>query len=190
MTEPSRLAVILRMFDGYQGTLTVSSALRLAPLLFVRPGELRKAEWKDVNLEAAEWRIVTSKTNTQLIVPLSSQAITILAELKPLTGNGRFVFPSARSSQRPMSDNALLAALRSMGIAKEELTIHGLRATARTILDEVLGVRPDFIEHQLGHKVSGPLGAAYNRTSFMSERAQMMQGWADYLDELKGGLRN
>lgn len=186
-TEPKRFAEILRAMDGYEGTLTVRCALRLAPLVFVRPGELRNAQWADIDFEAEEWRYTVTKTNTPHIVPLSHQAIEILRELHPLTGNSCFVFPSARSSSRPMSDNAILAALRRLGIDKEEMSGHGFRAVARTILDEVLGVRPDFIEHQLAHAVRDPNGRAYNRTAHLSERRKMMQQWADYLDKLKYG---
>jgi integrase len=155
------------------------------PLVFVRPGELRKAEWSQFDLDAAEWRYTVSKTDTQHIVPLSRQAVAILREISPLTGRGRFVFPNARSAARPMSDNAILAAMRTMGIGKDEMTGHGFRAAARTILDEVLGVRPDFIEHQLAHAVRDPNGRAYNRTAFLPERHEMMQKWADYLDKIK-----
>jgi integrase len=184
-TDPKRVAEILRAIDGYEGTLTVRSALRLAPLLFVRPGELRKAEWADIDLDGAEWRFLVTKTQTDHIVPFSKQALEILRELHPLTGRGRFVFPSARSGDRPMSDNAVLAALRRMGIPKDEMSGHGFRAVARTILDEVLGVRPDFIEHQLAHAVRDPNGRAYNRTAHLPERHKMMQLWSDYLDKLK-----
>lgn len=184
-TDPKRVAEILRAMDGYEGTLTVRCALRLAPMLFVRPGELRKAEWVDIDFDGAEWRFLVTKTNTDHIVPLSKQALEILRELKPLTGRGRFVFPSARSGERPMSDNAILAALRRMAIPKDEMSGHGFRAVARTILDEVLGVRPDFIEHQLAHAVRDPNGRAYNRTAHLPERRKMMQQWSDYLDRLK-----
>ena len=186
-TEPKRVAEILRALDGYEGTLTVRCALRLAPLVFVRPGELRNAQWADIDFETAEWRYLVTKTNTPHIVPLARQAIEILRELQPLTGNSRFVFPSARSFIRPMSDNAILAAMRRLGIDKEEMSGHGFRAVARTILDEVLGVRPDFIEHQLAHAVRDPNGRAYNRTAHLLERRKMMQQWADYLDKLKTG---
>jgi integrase len=186
-TEPKRFAEILRALDGYEGTLTVRCALRLAPLVFVRPGELRNAQWADIDFEAAEWRYLVTKTNTPHIVPLARQAIEILRELQPLTGSSRFVFPSARSFIRPMSDNAILAAMRRLGIDKEEMSGHGFRAVARTILDEVLGVRPDFIEHQLAHAVRDPNGRAYNRTAHLPERRKMMQQWADYLDKLKSG---
>jgi integrase len=185
ITEPDRAAELLRAFDGYQGTLTVKSALRLAPLVFVRPGELRRAEWGDFDLHAAEWRYRISKTDTNHIVPLSTQSIAIWRELQPLTGAGRFVFPGARSVKRPMSDNAILAAMRRMGIDKAEMTAHGFRAMARTILDEVLGYRPDLIEHQLAHAVRDPNGRAYNRTAHLPDRRKMMQGWADYLDKIK-----
>lgn len=189
ITEPTQVGELLRVIWGYDGTLIVRSALRLAPLVFVRPGELRKAEWNDVDLDSAEWRYTVTKTNTQHIVPLAKQAVEILRELKPLTGHGRFVFPSARNPRgdRPMSDNAILAAMRRMGIDKEEMSGHGFRAMARTILDEVLGFRPDFIEHQLAHAVRDPNGRAYNRTAHLSERKKMMQEWADYLDKLKAG---
>ncbi len=187
ITDPKRVGALLRAIDGYEGSLTVRCALRLAPLVFVRPGELRHAEWAAMDLDAAEWRYTVTKTNTPHIVPLASQAVAILRELKPLTGRGRYVFSSARSSQRPMSDNAILAAMRRMGIAKDEMSGHGFRAMARTILDEVLSFRPDFIEHQLAHAVRDPNGRAYNRTAHLAERRKMMQAWADYLDKLKNG---
>lgn len=140
-----------------------------------------------IDLDAAEWCYTVTKTNTPHIVPLSRQAVEILRELQPLTGRGHFVFPGARSNRRPMSDNAILAAMRRMGIGKEEMSGHGFRAVARTILDEVLGVRPDYIEHQLAHAVRDPNGRAYNRTAHLPERRKMMQQWADYLDKLKAG---
>jgi integrase len=187
VTEPKKVAEVLRALDGYEGTLTVRCALRLAPLVFVRPGELRHAEWADIDLDAAEWRYTVTKTDTPHIVPLSHQAVKILRELHPLTGRGHYVFPGARSAARPMSDNAILAAMRRMGISKEEMSGHGFRAMARTILDEVLGFRPDYIEHQLAHAVRDPNGRAYNRTAHLPERKRMMQEWADYLDKLKAG---
>ena len=187
VTDPSDVAKLLRTLDGYQGTFPVACALRLAPLVFVRPGELRKAEWADIDLEAAEWRYTVTKTDTGHVVPLATQAVAILRELHALTGSGRFVFPGARTNGRPMSDNAVLAAMRRMGIAKDETSGHGFRAMARTILDEVLGVRPDLIEHQLAHAVKDPNGRAYNRTAHLPERRKMMQQWADYLDKLKAG---
>jgi integrase len=188
-TDPESVAGILRAMDGYLGTLPVRCAMRLAPLLFVRPGELRTAKWEDVDLEEKQWRYTVTKTNTSHIVPLSRQAIEIFNELRPLTGKGQYVFPSARSSARPMSNNAILAAMRRAGIDKEEMTGHGFRAVARTILDEVLGVRPDYIEHQLAHAVRDPNGRAYNRTAHLPERRKMMQQWANYLDRLKAGAK-
>lgn len=189
MTEPKQVAELLRAIDDYQGTLTVQCALKLAPLFFVRPGELRQAEWAHFDLDAAEWRYTVTKTDTAHIVPLATQAIELLRELHALTGNGRYVFPSARTpnGSRPMSDVALLAALRRMGFSKDEATVHGFRALARTVLDEVLGFRPDYIEHQLAHAVRDPNGRAYNRTAHLPERRRMMQSWADYLDALKKG---
>lgn len=187
VTEPIKAAELLRTLDGYQGTLTVACALRLAPLVFVRPGELRNAVWADIDLDAAEWRYHVTKTDSEHIVPLATQAVAILRELHLLTGNGRYVFPGARSNGRPMSDNAILAAMRRLEIGKDEMSGHGFRAMARTILDEVLGVRPDLIEHQLAHAVKDPNGRAYNRTAHLVERRKMMQLWADYLDKLKAG---
>ena len=178
---------MLRALDHYEGSLIVSCALRLAPLVFVRPGELRKAEWNQFDLDSAEWRFRVTKTDTEHIVPLSTQAIAALQEIRALTGGGRYVFPSARSDERPMSDNAILAAMRRLGIEKDEMSGHRFRAMARTILDEVLGVRPDLIEHQLAHAVRDPNGRAYNRTAHLPERKKMMQQWADYLEQLKNG---
>jgi integrase len=191
VTEPKQVAELLRTLDGYQGTFAVACALRLAPLVFVRPGELRQAQWQDIDLDNAEWRYLVTKTQTQHIVPLSTQALTILNELHAVTGNGRYVFPSARNPRgdRAMSDNAILAAMRRMGIAKDEMSGHGFRAMARTILDEVLQVRPDLIEHQLAHAVRDANGRAYNRTAHIPERRKMMQLWADYLDGLKAGAQ-
>lgn len=185
VTDPARFGQILRMLDGYQGGPVTSSALLLAPLVFVRPGELRHAEWKDIDFDSAEWRFIATKTKTPHIVPMSHQAVTILRDLHPLTGRGRFVFPSPRTLDRPMSENAVLAALRSLGIPKEEMCGHGFRATARTLLDEVLRFPPHLIEHQLAHNVRDPLGTAYNRTTHLPERKAMMQRWADYLNKLK-----
>jgi integrase len=187
VTEPEKVAPMLRAFDSYSGSFVTKCALRLAPLVFVRPGELRNAEWADIDLEKGEWRYLVTKTQTPHLVPLSRQAVEILRELHALTGSGRYVFPGARTNGRPMSDNAILAAMRRMNIGKDEMTGHGFRAMARTILDEVLGVRPDFIEHQLAHAVRDPNGRAYNRTAHLDERRKMMQLWADYLDKLKAG---
>lgn len=185
VTEPRKAGELLRMIDAYSGSLTVQCALKLAPLVFVRPGELRTARWKDIDLELAEWRYTVSKTRTEHIVPLSRQALDILQSIHPVTGHWEYVFPSAQSRSRPMSNNAILSALRRMEIDKNEMSGHGFRAMARTILDEVLGYRVDMIEHQLAHRVKDPLGRAYNRTSHLPERKEMMQAWADYLDTLK-----
>lgn len=187
VTEPKQVGELLRTLDGYQGTFTVVCALRLAPFVFVRPGELRHAKWADVDLDAAEWRYTVTKTDTPHIVPLATQAVAILRELHALTGTGRYIFPGARTNGRPMSDNAILGAMRNMGIPADQMSGHGFRAMARTILDEVLGVRPDLIEHQLAHAVKDANGRAYNRTAHLPERKKMMQQWADYLDKLKSG---
>ena len=144
-----------------------------------------------VDLDNGEWRYLVPKTKTEHLVPLSRQSVVILRELHQLTGGGRYLFPSSRSASRPMSNNTVNAAMRRMGIdTQNELTGHGFRAMARTILDEVLGFRPDFIEHQLAHAVRDPLGRAYNRTAHLPERKKMMQGWADYLDMLAAGEEN
>ncbi len=187
VTEPRQAAPLIRAIYGYEGSLIVRSALRLAPLVFVRPGELRTAKWADIDLDAAEWRFLVTKTETQHVVPLSTQAVEILRTIKPVTGDGQYVFPSARGGNRPMSDNAILVALRTLGIGKDEMTGHGFRAMARTMLDEILGERPDLIEHQLAHAVRDANGRAYNRTAHLSERRRMMQRWADYLDSLRNG---
>jgi integrase len=193
ITEPVQVGRLLNMLDSYQGTATVRAALKLAPLVFVRPKELRQAEWQEIDFGKAEWRIPGSKMKMgeDHIVPLSNQALEILEEQKLLTGhwNG-YVFPSARSPRRPMSDNAILSAFRNMGISKDEMTGHGFRAMARTILDEVLGERVELIEHQLAHAVKDSLGRAYNRTTHLPERKRMMQGWADYLDLLREQTAN
>lgn len=191
ITDPKEVASLLRAMDGYQGHFVVKCALRLAPLFFVRPGELRHAEWAEVDLDESVWNIPASKMKMKQahIVPLAAQAVEILEELKQLTGASKYVFPSGRSSARPMSENAILAALRRMGYDKDTMTGHGFRAMARTILDEILQVRPDFIEHQLAHAVRDPNGRAYNRTAHLTERRMMMQKWADYLDGLRAGAK-
>jgi integrase len=187
ITDPAAIGGLLRAIDAYQGTFITKCALRLAPLVFVRPGELRHAEWIEFDLVKAEWNIPAEKMKMRLphLVPLPPQAIAILQELQPLTGAGKYLFPSARSPKRPMSNNAVLSALRRMGFASEEMSGHGFRAMARTVLDEVLHFRPDYIEHQLAHTVRDPNGRAYNRTAHFIERRQMMAAWADYLDTLK-----
>ena len=188
ITEPAKVGRLLNMLDAYEGTATVRAALKLAPLVFVRPKELRCAEWQEIDFDTKEWCIPAEKMKMGVhhIVPLSRQAIEVLEEQKLMTGhwNG-YVFPSARSPRRPMSDNAILAAFRYMGISKDEMTGHGFRAMARTILDEVLNERVELIEHQLAHAVKDGLGRAYNRTSHMPQRKAMMQRWADYLDGLR-----
>jgi integrase len=165
--------------------------LKLSPLVFVRPGELRAAEWNEIDFEAAEWRIPghKMKMDADHIVPLSTQALEILREVQPMSGHGQFVFPSIRTAERCMSENTINAALRSLGYSKEIMTAHGFRAMARTILDEVLAERVDLIEHQLAHAVKDTNGRAYNRTSHLPERKRMMQRWADYLDSLKQGAQ-
>lgn len=187
ITDPAKVADLLRAIDGYQGSFVVKCALQLAPLVFVRPGELRQAEWSEIDFDAAEWNIPAErmKMKDAHLVPLSTQSLDILRELHALTSRSRYLFPSARSNARPLSNNAINAALRRMGYEKDEMTGHGFRAMARTILDEVLQFRPDFIEHQLAHAVRDPNGRAYNRTAYRDERKIMMQRWADYLDGLK-----
>lgn len=184
LTEPAKIAELLRAINGYQGSPVTTAALRLAPLFFVRPGELRSARWADIDLDGAEWRYTASKTKTPHIVPLATQAVAILRELRPLTQRSEYVFPSVRGASRPMSENTINVALRTMGYDGSVMTGHGFRAMARTVLDEVLGFRPDFIEHQLAHAVRDPLGRAYNRTAHLAERKKMMQAWADYLEKL------
>ncbi len=189
ITVPAKVGGLMRAIEGYSGTLPVKCALKLAALLFVRPGELRKAEWAEIDLDRAEWNIPASrmKMKEAHLVPLCRQALKVLRELHPLTGHGRFVFPGERSHERPMSENSVNAALRRMGYPQDEMTGHGFRAMARTILDEVLEVRPDLIEHQLAHAVKDANGRAYNRTAHLPARHKMMQQWADYLDKLKAG---
>jgi integrase len=187
ITEPKAIGSLLRAIDDYHGNVVTKCAMRLASLVFVRPGELRKAQWTEIDFKTSTWNIPAErmKMRTAHIVPLSIQAVEILQELHGLTGEGSYLFPSARTSKRPMSDNAILSAFRRMGIEKEEMTGHGFRAMARTVLDEVLHVRPDYIEHQLAHAVRDPNGRAYNRTAHLPERRKMMQQWADYLYELR-----
>jgi integrase len=191
VTDPAKVGELLRAIDTFTGSYVVAAALKLAPLVFTRPGELRCAEWAEIDLDAGEWTIPAERMKLRIahLVPLSSQAIAILRDLQPLTGAGRFVFPGARSVKQPLSDMALNAALRRVGIDQNTMTMHGWRATARTILDERLGFRPDFIEHQLAHAVKDPNGRAYNRTAHLAERRKMMQAWADYLDALRTGAK-
>ncbi|MHB1873022.1 MAG: tyrosine-type recombinase/integrase [Steroidobacteraceae bacterium] len=189
-TDPVAVGAILRALDAFQGGPVVQAAVHLLPLLFCRPGELRTMRWQDVDLQACEWRYMVSKTKTAHVVPLSRQALAILRDMHPLTGHlpGGYVFPGGRSSLRPLSGAAINAALRRLGIdTRAELTGHGWRAVARTLLHERLGFDPHVIEHQLAHAVPDALGTSYNRTKFLKERRAMMQRWADYLDTLRKG---
>jgi integrase len=189
ITEPKQAGDLMRSIFGYTGHPCTVAALKLTPLVFVRPGELRTMEWAEVDLDAVEWRIPGSKMKMKVdhLVPLSKQAVELLRGVHPITGHGRFVFPSLRTGERPMSENTINAALRGMGYSAEVHTAHGFRATARTIMDEVLGERVDLIEHQLAHAVKDPNGRAYNRTAHLPARREMMQRWADYLDKLRIG---
>ncbi len=188
--DPAAVGAILRMLDAFKGSPAVAAAIKLLPLLFCRPGELRIMRWEQIDMDAAEWRYTTSKTSTEHLVPLSRQSIAILRDLYPLTGHlpAGWVFIGGRTPLKPMSDVAINAAYRRMGIdTRDELTGHGWRAVARTFLHERLGYEPAVIEHQLAHAVPDTLGRAYNRTKFIEERRRMMQAWADYLDKLKIG---
>ena len=186
ITDPKEIAGLLRSIDDYRGGIVTRCALQLAPLVFVRPGELRQAEWSEFNLETAEWRIPAEKMKAGAvhIVPLSRQAIDILREIHPLTGHGRYVFPSPRTDSRPMSSNAILSALRRMGYAKDEMSGHGFRSMASTLLNEQ-GWNRDAIERQLAHAERNSVRAAYNYAEFIPERKKMMQAWADYLEGIK-----
>jgi len=196
LTDVKQIGELLRAIDGYCGSHEVRAALKLAPLLFARPGELRSAQWPQFDLEGdtPTWRYHVSKTKTDHIVPLSVQVVAILRELQPLTDNSlslrpdapRYVFPGARTRLKPMSENTVNAALRNLGYTGEQVTGHGFRAMARTLLAE-MGWLPDAIERQLAHKPAGPLGAAYDRAQYLAERRKMMQAWADYLDSLRAG---
>lgn len=189
ITEPKKAGDLMRSVFAYQGHPYTVAALKLSPLVFVRPGELRTAEWAEIDLDAAEWRIPGNKMKMKVdhLVPLSTQAVDILRSVQPLTGHGRYVFPSLRTGERPMSENTINAALRGMGYAEDVHSAHGFRALARTIMDEVLGERVDLIEHQLAHAVKDPNGRAYNRTAHLPARREMMQRWSDYLDKLRIG---
>lgn len=189
ITEPKQAGDLMRSIFAYTGHPYAVAALKLSPLVFVRPGELRSAEWVEIDLDAAEWRIPGSKMKMKVdhLVPLSAQAVEILRSVHAMTGLGKYVFPSIRTGERCMSENTINAALRGMGYAKEKMTAHGFRAMARTIMDEVLGERVDLIEHQLAHAVKDPNGRAYNRTAHLPARREMMQRWSDYLDTLRNG---
>ena len=183
--DPNEVGPLLRAIDDYDGGSTVRAALQLSALFFVRPGEIRQAEWREFDIAKAQWNIPGErmKMRKDHLVPLATQAIAILDDLRELTGHGRFLFPSLRTGERPISDGTVSAALRRMGYGGDVMTPHGFRAMARTILDEVLGFPEAVIEQQLAHAVSGPLGSAYNRTKHLPERKMMMQRWAEYLDE-------
>jgi integrase len=188
ITEPRQVGELLRAIDGYRGYFAVEAALQLAPLVFVRPGELRAAEWSEIDLDAAEWRIAAHrmKMRQMHIVPLSRQAVAVLRDIKLRTGQGRYVFPSPRTAQRPLSDNALTAALRRMGYSGAHMSWHGFRAMASTLLNEQ-GYPPDVIELQLAHQERNQARAAYNRAQRLGDRRGLMQDWANYLDELRAG---
>jgi integrase len=188
ITDPSKIGALLRAIDGYDGEQTTASALALAALTFVRPGELRGAEWSEFDIENAEWRIPASrmKMGDLHIVPLSTQSVAILRELQPLTSRSRYVFPSLLSRDRPMSDNTVNTALRRLGYSKDEMTGHGFRSMASTCLNE-MGFHPDLIELQLAHAERNKVRAAYNKAQRLGERRHMMQKWADYLDGLRAG---
>jgi integrase len=185
IVEPKKIAELLKAIQSYEGYFVTKCALQLAPLFFVRPGELRKAEWSEFNFETAEWRIPAEKMKMRAthIVPLSAQAILILRELETLTGNSQYVFPSIRTLRRPMSDNTVLGALRRLGYSKDEMTGHGFRSMASTLLNEQ-GWNRDAIERQLAHAERNNIRAAYNYAEYLPERRKMMQHWADYLDIL------
>ena len=191
ITDPKEVGKLLVAIDGYTGTPVVKTALKLSPLLFQRPGEIRHMEWSEINWEQRRWEIPAEKMKMRVdhIVPLCQQALDLLTELQRLTGRGKYVFPSARGASRPLSENGVRVALRTIGYANEQMTPHGFRAMARTILDEVLNYRVDWIEHQLAHAVKDPTGRAYNRTAHLEGRTKMMQAWADYLDSLKDEAR-
>ena len=191
ITEPKKVGELLRDIDGYQGSFDVQCAFKLSPILFVRPGELRKMEWAELDLDKAEWIIPPEKMKIGVthIVPLPTQAVAILREIQPLTGHGKYVFQGERDHDRPMSDNAIRSALRRMGWANDEMTPHGFRAMASTILDN-MGYKQEWLERQLAHEEPNKIKAAYKREAwrmYLPERTAMMQAWADYLDKLKAG---
>ena len=186
ITHPEQIGPLLRAIEGYKGEFITQSALRLGPLVFVRPGELRHAEWSEINLEIGEWRIPSEKMKMGQphIVPLARQSIVLLTDLQPLTGTGKYLFPSVRSLDRPISENTINAALRRLGYTKDEMTGHGFRSMASTLLNEQ-GWNRDHIERQLAHAERNKIRAAYNYADYLPERRKMMQAWADYLDTLK-----
>lgn len=191
ITDPKEIGPLLLNIDAYHGTFVVKTALILSPYLFCRPGELRHMEWDELKWDKCRWEIPAEKMKKKKahIVPLSTQAIHHLKEIQPLTGKGRYVFPSARGASRPLSENGVRTALRSLGYANEQLTPHGFRAMARTVLDEELGYSPAWIDCQLAHSKKGKTKKAYDRTKYLAQREKMMQHWADYLDDLKEEAR-
>ncbi len=191
ITDPTKVRQLLLSIDSYKGSLVVEYALRLTPHLFVRPSELRKMEWSEIDWNRSLWVIPAEKMKMgqEHIVPLSSQVLGVLKKLLAVSSSNRYVFPSARRGGRPMSDNAVRTALRSMEYGSDDITPHGFRAMARTLLDEELGCRPEHIEAQLAHLPAGSLGAAYNRSKYLPDRVEMMQLWSDYLDNLKTDSR-
>ena len=200
LTNPADVARLMMGIHAYKGSPIVHAALMLSALLFQRPGEIRRMQWSEIDLDTGIWEIPAAKMKMRRphVVPLSTQALEVLRELQPLTGHAiglkpdapHYVFAGARSRLRPLSENAVRVGLRTLGFGNDDMTPHGFRAMARTILDEILGFRPDIIEAQLAHEVRDPNGRAYNRTSFLEERKKMMQAWADYLDGLRTGKTN
>ena len=187
ITNVKKVGALLNILDNYTGTYQVCAAFKLIPLLFVRPSELRLAEWKQIDFNKNTWGYFIAKTKVNHIVPLSTQALAILKELHQINGQGRYVFPSRDGPDKPMGENSMLTAMRRLGISKEDMSIHGFRAMARTILDEEMDVPVHLIEHQLSHKVKDANGTSYNRTKHLPKRQEMMQNWSDYLDNLKAG---
>jgi integrase len=189
LTDPVQVGAYMRAIDGYRGGEIVRGALMFGVLTFVRPGELRKALWSEIDTEHALWNIRAErmKMREAHTVPLSRQALEVLNELRIRTSNSEFIFPSPRSHKRPLSENGVLAALRTMGYDRDTMSGHGVRAMARTILDEQLHVPPALIEQQLAHVVRDPLGRAYNRTTHLPARKVLMQLWSDALEHLQSG---
>lgn len=187
ITDPNQIGILLRAIDNYVGSYTVHCALKLSPLLFVRPGELRRMEWAEIDFDSQVWLLPPEKMKMRMphVVPLARQALEILADIRPLTGNDKYVFPGIRQRNEPMSDNTIRQALRRLGYTNDEMTAHGFRAMARTVLEEVLDYPIEIIEHQLAHAVRDSNGRAYNRTKHIDKRTAMMQAWADYLDGLR-----
>ena len=190
ITSPKELRPLLLAIEEYKGRGIVKIALKLSVLLFQRPGEIRTMRWSEINWEKLRWEraFISQKSRRDHISPLPAQAVLTLREMKEFTGTSEYVFPNGRDWNRPMSDNGVRTALRAMGFSKEVMTPHGFRAMARTILEEELGYSDKLAELQISHKVHTPMGRAYDRTAFLPERAEMMQGWADYLDQLAGAI--